>query len=164
MIGDAPMNFRPGKIIRRAEGEWLLEIDGVRGPWPQSSMSAGTPLGGDAAAPTEVPDVIVGVRSCDLDLAASEAVNCSSWSWTGIVSTVEFQGSRRMLSIQLDVPPRPILCDGSVAPQSTKLRLLTAGTNRLSVGDRCRVTATADALHVFDAHSGERLTLDLDQA
>jgi ABC-type sugar transport system ATPase subunit len=101
--------------------------------------------------------VIVGVRSSDLTVTDPGSCHCGSWSWTGSVSTVEFQGSRTLLSIDLDGRPAPLLGDTPVARATGQLQVLASGSTRLSIGDRCGVTATADALHVFDARTGERL-------
>lgn len=160
MIGDAPMNLRPGTLARRADGTTLLEVDSIRRVWPGNLVPVAAPPSGSDAPPTDVHHVIIGIRSCDLALAEPDVEDCDAWSWSGSVAKVEFQGSRSLLSIDLDGRPTSHLSTASVVRQSRLVQVLTTGSTRFSVGDRCRASTSPGAMHVFDAATGERLCLN----
>jgi ABC-type sugar transport system ATPase subunit len=160
MIGDAPMNFRLGIADRRDDGTTQVEVDGIHRTWPQAlTRSPASPMGSDAA-PNDRREVIVAVRSCDLALAEPSVDDGQVWSWVGSVTSVEFQGSRTLVVIDVDGQRAARDDTPSDRRQHGPFQVLAAGSTRVRVGDRCRAIAPREALHVFDAASGERLCPD----
>jgi multiple sugar transport system ATP-binding protein len=128
-IGTPPMNTIEARVVREGEG--------IAVGLPGSRVSLPAPLAHEVAA-RGLERVVVGVRPEHLLLADDGIVPAT-------VTVVESLGHERNIACRLD--------DGTLV--ITRQEMDDA---RPDVGDTVRLTAEPEHLHVFDAHTGDRVS------
>ncbi len=127
-IGTPPMNIIHARVVKEGEG-LAVSLPGARVPLPE-------PLASVIAA-RGLEDVAVGVRPEHLLLSDDGFVPAT-------VTVVESLGHERNIACRLDDATLVITRQDIDAP-------------RPEVGESVRLTTEPEYLHVFDAHSGDRV-------
>jgi multiple sugar transport system ATP-binding protein len=128
-IGTPPMNIIQARVVKEGEG-LAVSLPGARVPLPEPLAHAIVALGLD--------EVAVGVRPEHLILADDGFVPAT-------VTVVESLGHERNIACRLDDGTLVITRQDMDAP-------------RPAVGEPVHLTTEPEYLHVFDAHSGDRIS------
>lgn len=128
-IGTPPMNIIQARVVKEGEG-LAVSLPGARVPLPEPLAHAIAALGLD--------EVAVGVRPEHLILADDGFVPAT-------VTVVESLGHERNIACRLDDGTLVITRQDMDAP-------------RPAVGEPVHLTTEPEYLHVFDAHSGDRIS------
>lgn len=163
MIGDAPMNFRPGCLARGIDGSVTLDVDGahLHRHRPDRVPESNGVVGGDGTH--DRLEVVIGLRSCDIVVSTitgesdrTDQIESTGVSWNGYIEWLEFHGSRTLVTMKIDdAPDAPTPSVSRHA--SDVIQLLVPTPVGLAVGDRIGAFVPSHALHVFDERTGHRL-------
>ena len=144
-IGSPAMNLFRARLVRREGGVAAIIGDGDgAATWALRGPSASA-LAGHATG--EGRDIVVGVRPEGLRLADAAVENTIS----GVVDVVEHLGNEQYVYLRL---PGAVATD-TEETQTSVARLPAEA--KVAVGERLRLSADPDALHVFDPTTTRRM-------